>query len=138
MIVELPGELREAAVALWHETGLTRPWNDPVTDLRAALEGATSTVLASVDEGRLDGTVMAGYDGHRGWLYYLAVSPAEQGRGLGKALVAAAEEWLRDRGAPKVQLMVRATNAAVVAFYAALGYLDTECVVLGRRLDEPT
>jgi len=135
MIVGLPGEFREAAVALWHETGLTRPWNDPVTDLRAALEGPTSTVLASVDEGRLDGTVMAGYDGHRGWLYYLAVSPAEQGRGLGKALVAAAEEWLQDRGAPKVQLMVRSSNAAVIGFYAALGYLNSECVVLGHRLD---
>ena len=137
MIAELPDEHRAAAVALWRETGLTRPWNDPVADLRAALDGPTSTVLSCVEDGVLVGTVMAGYDGHRGWLYYLAVSPGRQGSGLGRTLVGAAEAWLRARGAPKVQLMVRQTNAAVAGFYTALGYTDAECVVLGRRLDEP-
>lgn len=135
MIAELPAQLRDAAVALWRETGLTRPWNDPVADLEQALAGATSTVLAAFDDGGLHGTVMVGYDGHRGWLYYVAVAPSRQGSGLGRELVEAAQEWLRARGAPKVQLMVRATNAAVVGFYERLGYVDTECVVLGRRLD---
>ena len=83
----------------------------------------------------LVGTVMVGYDGHRGWVYYLAVDEAQRGTGLGRALMVAAEAWLVSQGAPKVQLMVRTTNTAVLGFYAALGYTDQYCVVLGRRTD---
>lgn len=83
----------------------------------------------------LVGTVMVGYDGHRGWVYYLAVDEAQRGTGLGRALMVAAEAWLVSQGAPKVQLMVRTTNTAVLGFYAALGYTDQSCVVLGRRTD---
>lgn len=86
--------------------------------------------------GRLIGTVMVGHDGHRGWVYYLAVDPARQGEGIGRALMAAAETWLAQRGIPKVQLMVRATNASVVAFYERLGYDDQECLVLGKFFDD--
>jgi len=125
-----------AVVALWEATGLTRPWNDPAADLRAALETPTSTVLgARRPDGSLVGTVMVGYDGHRGWVYYLAVDEAQRGTGLGRALMVAAEAWLVSQGAPKVQLMVRTTNTAVLGFYAALGYTDQSCVVLGRRTD---
>ena len=76
-------------------------------------EGPSSTVLALVDDADLLGTVMVGHDGHRGWVYYLAVSPDCRGQGLGRQLVAAAESWCRDRGVPRVQLMVRASNSSV-------------------------
>lgn len=134
-IATLPLELREQAVALWRDVGLTRPWNDPHDDLARASSGPGSTVLAAVEGNRVLGTVMVGHDGHRGWLYYLAVAPDVQRRGLGRALEEAAERWLRERGVPKVQLMVRAENADVVAFYRALGYEDARVTVLGRRLD---
>lgn len=131
---ELPSELNNDAVALWHEVGLTRPWNDPDADLRRAVEGPTSTVLAAVEHGTLLGTVMVGYDGHRGWVYYLAVDPQRRRAGTGRALMAAAEQWLRDRAVPKLNLMVRGTNRDVVAFYEALGYTDGDVVVLGKFL----
>ncbi|WPF81532.1 GNAT family N-acetyltransferase [Sanguibacter sp. 4.1] len=90
---------------------------------------------SALPDSTLVGTVMVGYDGHRGWVYYLAVDEAQRGTGLGRALMVAAEAWLVSQGAPKVQLMVRTTNTAVLGFYAALGYTDQSCVVLGRRTD---
>ncbi|MEJ6490236.1 GNAT family acetyltransferase [Leucobacter sp. USCH14] len=125
-----------AATALWGACGLTRPWNDPVSDAERALGGATSTILAGrSDAGEVVATVMVGVDGHRGWVYYLAVSPARQRQGWGRRLMAAAEAWLQEHGAPKVQLMVRSGNAAVLGFYDALGYSDQQTVVLGKFLD---
>lgn len=135
-ISAVTGDDERAVVALWEAAGLTRPWNDPSADLRAALSTPTSTVLgARTPEGALVGTVMVGYDGHRGWVYYLAVDESSRGSGLGRALMVAAEAWLVAEGAPKVQLMVRESNTAVLGFYAALGYTDQACVVLGRRTD---
>lgn len=126
------------AVSLWHDTGLTRPWNDPDADLRRAMAGSTSTVLAARDDaGSLIGTAMVGHDGHRGWVYYLAVAPKSQRQGVARALMGACEEWVRERGVPKIQLMVRHSNQDVIAFYRALGYVDGEVVVLGRFLDQP-
>lgn len=136
-IHDLPLTLTDDAVALWHANGLTRPWNDPHADLHRALAGPTSTVLAAQDDkGVLLGTAMVGYDGHRGWVYYLAVRSEFQRAGLGRQLMAACERWLKDRKVPKVNLMVRTTNAAVVAFYQTLGYKDGEVLVLGKFLDE--
>ncbi|WP_402461710.1 GNAT family acetyltransferase [Isoptericola aurantiacus] len=136
------GQIREVAdadveqvVALWRACDLTRPWNDPRADVAAARRNPTSTVLVAHDEAGVVGSVMAGYEGHRGWLYYVAVAPSSQGTGLGRRLVAAAEEWLRAAGASKVRLMVRTTNPAALGFYEALGYADSECTVLGRTLD---
>jgi hypothetical protein len=134
-IQPLPEHLYDDAVALWQLTGLVRPWNDPAADLDRAITGSASTVLAAVAQDGLLATAMVGHDGHRGWVYYLAVTPAEQGHGLGRRLMQACEEWVRARGLPKLQLMVRADNAAVVAFYERLGYTDGRVVVLGRRLD---
>jgi ribosomal protein S18 acetylase RimI-like enzyme len=108
-----------AVVALWQACGLTVPYNDPVSDFRFALGKTNSDVLVLDD---LNGSVMVGHDGHRGWLYYVAVAPAQRRKGLGRALVAAAEDWLRLRGVPKVHLMVRETNQAVAAFYREVGY----------------
>ena len=136
-LVDLPDSLTEEAVALWHASGLTRPWNDPHADLRRARTGPCSTVLAALDEDDLLlGTAMVGYDGHRGWVYYLAVRPESQRSGLGRALMQASETWLRGRSVPKVNLMVRTTNSAVIAFYEALDYKNGGVVVLGKFLDE--
>ncbi len=100
-IAPLPLEEADAAAALWEAAGLTRPWNDPVADIRAALAYPSSTVLAGRDgDGRLIATVMAGYDGHRGWLYYLAVADSRRGEGIGRIMVGAAERWLAAQGAP--------------------------------------
>ena len=127
----------EAAVAaLWRACGLVTSYNDPATDFRFAKAGACSDVLVGVDEaGRIAGSVMVGHDGHRGWLYYLASSPDARGSGIGKQMVAAGEDWLRDRGVPKVMLMVRQTNTRVVSFYEHIGYEETPRVVMAKWLN---
>ncbi|MGQ3382080.1 GNAT family acetyltransferase [Glutamicibacter sp. TV12E] len=134
-ISQLAAQQIPQAVALWEATGLTRPWNDPCADARRALETPASTVLAMIEDEEVIATVMVGHDGHRGWLYYLAVDPRRQGTGLGAKMVQAASEWLAQRGVPKVQLMVRNENTAVRGFYERLGFEDQHVVVLGRRLD---
>lgn len=136
-IVSLSEHLYADAVRLWHDTGLTLwPWNDPENDLRRAMAGSSSTVLAGVEPDALVVTAMVGHDGHRGWVYYLAVAPTEQRRGLGRQMMEACEEWVRARGIPKMQLMVRHGNSPAVGFYEKLGYTDADVTVLGRRLDE--
>lgn len=122
-------------IALWHACGLTRPWNDPAADFALALRDHGATMLVARDADAVFGSVMTGFDGHRGWVYYLAVDPAARGAGLGRALMAAAEAWLRTRGAPKLQLMVRGDNAAALGFYEALGLARQDVVVFGRFLD---
>lgn len=128
----------DAVVALWHEAGLTRPWNDPHADIRRKLAVQPELFLVAVDAGDaaepVVGTVMAGYDGHRGWLYYLATASSHRGSGIGRLLVAEAERLLADMGCPKVQLMVRPENEGVRGFYAALGYEPFETWATGRRL----
>jgi len=124
-----------AVVALWRVCGLTRPWNDPHADFALALGTATSTVLVARDGAEIIGSAMVGFDGHRGWIYYLAVAPGRQRGGLGRALMTAAEAWLRARGVPKVQLMVREGNEAALGFYEALGLERQPVVVFGRFLD---
>jgi ribosomal protein S18 acetylase RimI-like enzyme len=135
-IMPLPENLFSAAVQLWQDSGLTRPWNDPEADLRRAVAGPSSTVLAAFDDSQqLLATAMVGHDGHRGWVYYLAVDPAERGSGLGQSMMEACEKWVRAQRIPKIQLMVRTTNQAVIGFYEHLGYDQSDVVVLGRRLD---
>ncbi|MGK6321031.1 GNAT family acetyltransferase [Sphingomonas sp. DT-204] len=136
MIRTATAEDRSAAVGLWRECELTRPWNDPDRDFTLAVEEPASTVLVAERDGRIVGSVMTGFDGHRGWVYYLAVAPGARRAGLGRALMAAAEAWLRERGAPKVQLMVREGNDAALAFYAALGLEPQPVVTLGRFLGD--
>jgi ribosomal protein S18 acetylase RimI-like enzyme len=107
----------EAVIALWTASGLTRPWNDPRADFDLSLKTPTSTILIAGEGGAVEGSVMVGFDGHRGWVYYLAVDPNARRRGLGRTLMVAAEDWLRGQGSPKVQLMVRADNAEALAFH---------------------
>src|ERR1017187_2181711 len=136
MIVEELGRDEDLQVAqLWARVGLTRAWNDPIADFHRALDGPTSTVLGARREGALIGTVMVGDDGHRGWVYYLAVDPRYWGDGIGSALMTAAEEWLRSRGAVKIQLMVRTENDDALGFYDKIGYVESDVKVRSRRLD---
>jgi ribosomal protein S18 acetylase RimI-like enzyme len=123
-----------AVIALWHACGLTRPWNDPASDFALALREAQSSVLVARGEGGIIGSAMVGFDGHRGWIYYLAVAPEARRSGLGRALMAAAEGWLRAHGAPKLQLMVRCDNTAALGFYETFGLTRQDVVVLGRFL----
>lgn len=124
-----------AVIALWQAAGLTRPWNDPATDYALAMENPAACVILASVETVPAATIMVGYDGHRGWVYYLGVAPEFQRRGLGRALMEAAEAWLAARQCPKLMLMVRHDNLATKAFYAALGYEAQAVETLGRRLD---
>jgi ribosomal protein S18 acetylase RimI-like enzyme len=136
VIARLRDDEIPAATALWQAAGLAHPWNDPVHDIALALGCPTSTIFAAHDgEGALVGTVMAGFDGHRGWLYSVAVAESARGEGIGAALVAAAEAYLRAQGAPAIRLMVRASNAGVARFYESIGYEQNEMLLFGKRFD---
>ena len=133
--------MREAAaddgqevIALWEVCGLTRPWNDAAEDFARAIAGPASAVLLLREGGSLAASVMVGWDGHRGWVYYLAVAPERRRQGLGRTMMDAAEAWLRGRGAPKIQLMVREDNEEALGFYEALGLQRQKVVTLGRFL----
>jgi ribosomal protein S18 acetylase RimI-like enzyme len=123
-----------AVIALWNECGLTRPWNDPHKDVARKLTVQPELFLVGMTGGAVMASVMAGYEGHRGWMNYLAVAPRFRGRGLGRALVEHVERLLLERGCPKVNLQVRATNLEAVAFYRRLGYAQDESISLGKRL----
>lgn len=125
----------DAIVSLWTRCGLTRPWNDPRGDIARARGGPNATVLVGRENETIIASVMVGHDGHRGWFYYLAVDPAQQGRGHGRAMTQAAERWLAARGIEKVMLMVREDNDAVHAFYRALGCFDQPRTIFAKWLD---
>jgi ribosomal protein S18 acetylase RimI-like enzyme len=130
-------EDEQAVVSLWRACDLVAPYNDPAADFRFAKAGPCSDVLVAVDDaGDVVGSVMVGHDGHRGWLYYVAASPASRGEGVGRIVVQAAENWLRQRGVVKVQLLVRETNTKVVSFYEHLGFEVAPRVVMSRWLGE--
>lgn len=128
----------ESVVNLWNTCELIRSWNDPYKDIQFARDSATSAVLVGFFEERLVASVMVGHDGHRGVLYYLAVDPAFQKRGFGKATVAAAEAWLRERGVWKINLMVRSENEKAGRFYERLGYTVNPVLSFGKRIDGST
>lgn len=134
-IVEAVAHDAEAVVSLWERAGLTRPWSDAREDFHRAVASGQSTVLKAMQEQEIVGAVMVGDDAHRGWIYYLAVNEQHRRAGIGRELVRSAEAWLRGQGQPKIRLMVRNENLAVIAFYDALGYGDRDCVVLGRDFD---
>ncbi len=127
-------------VALWQACGLTRPWNDPEADIALARRRANSTVLIGRNGAAIVATAMVGHDGHRGWVYYVAVDPDHRAQGHGRTIMNAAEDWLRQAGIAKLQLLVRRTNAKAGAFYQSLGYTEAETIVFAKWLDgrEPT
>ena len=125
----------EQVVALWRTCGLTREWNDPYKDIAFARSGGTSTILVAEAGGRIVASVMAGHDGHRGVLYYVAVDPAVQRQGLGTQAVRAAEFWLRAHGVWKINLLIRNENEMVRGFYEKLGYELSPVLGMGKRID---
>jgi ribosomal protein S18 acetylase RimI-like enzyme len=128
----------DGVVALWHACGLTRPWNDPRRDIQRKLSEQPELFLVATENDALLGSAMAGFDGHRGWVYYLAVSPQHRRLSVGRALMQEAERLLIERGCPKINLLVRSSNAEVIAFYRKLGYTQDDVVSLGRRLIHDT
>jgi ribosomal protein S18 acetylase RimI-like enzyme len=128
-----PGD-EGAVVSLWQECGLTRPWNDPRKDIARKLSIQPELFLVGTRDRRLVATVMAGYEGHRGWVNYLAVAADCRGRGYGCALMVRVEQLLLNFGCPKVNIQVRLSNAEAVAFYRAIGYAQDETISLGKRL----
>jgi ribosomal protein S18 acetylase RimI-like enzyme len=124
-----------AVIALWQRCGLTRPWNDPAADIALARQGANAAVLVGRDGRGIVASVLAGHDGHRGWVYYVAVDPDCRQKGYGRIIMAAAEDWLRARGIEKLQLMVRPDNTQVMAFYESLGYGEQQRVIFAKWLD---
>ena len=126
---------QQGVIALWSECGLVVPWNDPAKDIARKLAVNRELFLVGESNGLLVATVMGGYDGHRGWVNYLAVKPSEQGRGYGRQLMACLESLLKTMGCPKINLQVRTANADVIAFYRALGYGADDVVSLGKRLE---
>lgn len=125
----------DQVVALWERCNLTRPWNDPRKDIRRKLAVRPDLFLVGELDGVIVGTVMIGYDGHRGWVNYLGVDPACRRRGLGRALMIEAERLLREAGCPKINLQVRASNAEAVEFYRRIGFAVDDVVSLGKRLE---
>jgi ribosomal protein S18 acetylase RimI-like enzyme len=124
-------------INLWKACGLTRPWNDPTQDLTLALEHNASTVLLGEFNGAIIASVMAGFDGHRGWLYYVAVRPDLQGNGYGRQIITEGEDWLREQGCPKILLIIRAENQKVLDLYASLDYVQEPRAMMSKWLVEP-
>ena len=127
---------QDAVVELWRECGLVVPQNDPKKDICRKLSIQREMFLVGSMGSKLVATVMAGFDGHRGWINYLAVATASQNRGFGRRMMDAAEARLREMGCPKINLQVRNSNADVIEFYRAIGYSVDDVVSMGKRLEE--
>lgn len=124
----------EKVIALWDACGLTRPWNNPSLDIQRRCALDDGLFLVGENDGRITGSVMAGYDGHRGWINYLSVAPHARNSGLGKQLMDEVEVRLLAFGCPKINLQVRQGNDAAIAFYEAIGFTSDACVSMGKRL----
>ena len=121
-------------IELWHRCNLVVPWNDPDKDIMTKLAFQPDLFFVGTLDGSIVATVMAGYEGHRGWINYLAVAPDCQGQGLGRRMMTEAETRLQGAGCPKINVQVRTSNLATIAFYERLGYAKDEVVNLGKRL----
>ncbi len=124
----------KAIIALWNDCGLIRSWNDPAKDIAFAREKLESEVLVGRLDGQIVASVMVGHDGHRGVVYYVAVSPNTQAKGLGREIMTAAENWLTDRGVWKMNLLIRQGNEKVQSFYEALGYNEELRTCMAKKL----
>jgi ribosomal protein S18 acetylase RimI-like enzyme len=125
---------QESVIALWRASGLLRPWNDPIKDIQRKVAEQPELFLVGESEAAVVATAMVGYEGHRGWIYYMAVAPDKQGHALGGRMIRAAEDMLLARGCPKVCLMVRTSNTGVIDFYRKQGYEVDDVVAMAKRL----
>lgn len=126
---------KDEVIELWRECNLVVPQNDPAKDIERKLKVDPDLFLVGVIDKQVVATVMGGYEGHRGWINYLAVKPSQQRKGYGQAIMQAVESLIKQKGCPKINLQVRATNEAVIKFYAAIGYGNDNVVGLGKRLE---
>ncbi len=124
----------EAVIDLWRQCGLLRPQNNPRADIRRKLEASPELFLVGVLDSEIVATAMAGYEGHRGWINYLAVAPHLQKRGCGREIMERAEKLLRGRGCPKINLQVRTANKEAIEFYKRIGFAVDDVVSMGKRL----
>jgi len=125
---------RSRVIELWRDCDLLRPWNDPDLDINRNLAVDGSVLIVAELNAHVVGTVMAGYDGHRGWINYLAVDPAQQRHSVGRLLMDRAEQHLREHGCPKINLQIRSDNRSASEFYERLGYFIDDVVSMGKRL----
>ncbi len=135
-IVEFDETFRNDVIHLWDICDLTRPWNDPNKDIDRILSDQTGKLFILRKHNKVLGSVMVGYDGHRGSVYYLSVHPDYQKKSLGRMLMKHSEDYLLTLGCPKLNLMVRTSNLPVIEFYDQLGYRKDEVVVLSKRLTD--
>jgi len=131
---------KSVVVELWRKCSLLRSWNNPKQDIECKLRVNPELFLVSLIDDKVVATVMGGYEGHRGWVNYLAVDPAYQRRGLGRRIMEAVEERILAMGCPKINLQIRTGNLVAVKFYESIGYKMDEVVSMGKRLveDEPS
>ena len=125
----------EALVSLWNMCKLTVPWNDPYKDIARKIKVQAELLLVGQLEDKLIASVMAGYDGHRGWINYFAVHPEFQAMGYGKQLMDNAENRLRKLGCPKINLQIREWNDRVLSFYQKIGFVEEKRIIMGKRLE---
>ena len=126
----------EALVSLWNMCKLTVPWNNPYKDIVRKLKVQADLFLVGYLEDKLIASVMAGYDGHRGWINYFAVHPDFQARGYGKQLMDNVENGLRELGCPKINLQIREENDKVLSYYQKLGFVEEKRINMGKRLED--
>ena len=136
-IIDLPADRHDKVVELWRVSNLLAPWNDPYADIRMAMDNPTSTVLAGLDGNDIIASAMVGYEGHRGWVFYVAVDPGRRGRGLGEEIMDAAFDWLENLGAVKMQLLIRQGNEGVQAFYERIGFRVEPVMMMSKRIRPP-
>lgn len=127
----------EALVALWGACKLIRPWNDPTADIALARRSPAAEIFVGIDGGDIVASAMCGFDGHRGWLYYVATHPDLRGTGAGRSIVTVAEDWLAEQGCPKAELIIRGGNKPVAAFYEAIGYTVEDRILMAKWLIDP-
>jgi ribosomal protein S18 acetylase RimI-like enzyme len=126
----------QQVIDLWIKCHLVVSSNNPKRDIQRKLKVDRDLFLVGILEEKVIATVMGGYEGHRGWINYLAVDPGFQRKGYGRLIMEAIEQRIRLKGCPKINLQVRATNKAVIQFYRSLGYTDDHVIGLGKRLEE--
>ena len=128
-------ENQTAVIELWRVCALVVPWNDPVKDIARKMKVDADLFLVGESDGEIVATVMGGYEGHRGWINYLAVSPQHQRKGYGRKIMEFVEQRIQLKGCPKINLQIRGTNSQAAAFYQAIGYDIENVIGLGKRLE---
>jgi len=126
---------KEAIIQLWRECGLVAPQNNPAKDIERKLKVSPEWFLVGELADKIIASCMAGYEGHRGWINYLAVSPEHQRQGFAKQIMAEAESLLKDAGCPKINLQIRSSNTNVIAFYKSIGFKNDDVISMGKRLE---